>query len=774
MTTTTTSTMGSSSSRRKPLRNAPGTVIPGPRLSLSSPLYYKNKQQNRQPQLDNNETEEPFFLLVLKVGLTLAALTTVTFCLFSYHTLLLPSVSVSSSSYSQMPQQPEPRQPRKNKRPTKSKSAHGNLPFPTFTLGPDAEHDAFAVAAKYNLTITNDGSSSNNMQAFVQHAADMRKDFVYRYGASEIPARSILERGLSHMHSVTGQALALRNKIGKRKRKLQRTTETAPNEKPEFKLSSHDYDSSTGAGSGYRGTTRSLRQERQRSSKSVKKLQQKKEETNQFVILVVGSSAAAGYGNAHQQSYPYQLRDMLRHAFELQGLELVVRSVAMEDTTEFPLAWCLPHYTTTTPDLVIWDFGGDVPPARFEAFLRVTANLWNSNNDNNSDDTEDERFPFFMFREGSVGNEPRSRLIQYYMDANVTVDPVIIRHSQGAQPFLTMHAMDRPDGLQAWKDFGVTGPAQSRSLLSLQEHEMIAWMISMHLLAALELVAADESMGGNQVLLSASTKKPAVSLPPPLSKDFQVFQGRPWESLVRGEYDPNTLHCYTTFDYTIRNAEMESVADIDNDSTTTAIAPNLDELIVGGTIGQDFELLLPKTAMWYTQGWVLDLDATTTRSKLLIKHQSSNFLGFPDWKKAYYGVPQSNALSLFVPVGTDASLEHAQAAYVVDLLVLCESDAVQESTDSCTLRKDVAVTVGGKLAAIDALDTEIVATFEKQTCIQVLVPPDAILTAHTDTKKASKMFGLPIEIQVTNPKVTWANGPCSVAHVIFQRTDTIL
>ncbi len=84
------------------------------------------------------------------------------------------------------------------------------------------------------------------------------------------------------------------------------------------------------------------------------------------------------------------------------------------------------------------------------------------------------------------------------------------------------------------------------------------------------------------------------------------------------------------------------------------------------------------------------------------------------------------------------------------------------------------MTVGGKLATIDAMATEIVATFEKQTCIQVVVPPDAIRTARTDTKKAPKAFGLPIEIQVTNSKVAWANGPCSIAHVIFQRIDTIL
>lgn len=209
--TTSTSTMSSSSSRRKHLRNSPGTIIPGPRLSLSAPLYYKSSNHRLQRQHD---TDEPFFLLVLKVGLTLAALSTVTFCLYSYQTLLAPSVSSSvGSSQSQLHQMPQLTPPRKNKRPmhmklstkTKTESSSSSLraPFPTFTLGPDAAHDAFAVAAKYNLTnltgtssTDNDNDNDNTMSliqeqsqlAFVQHAADMRKEFVYRYGASEIPA----------------------------------------------------------------------------------------------------------------------------------------------------------------------------------------------------------------------------------------------------------------------------------------------------------------------------------------------------------------------------------------------------------------------------------------------------------------------------------------------------------------------------------------------------------------------------------------------------------
>jgi hypothetical protein len=787
-------------SRRKPQAQA-GTVIPGPRLALSSPLYYNNKQHK-------NRTEEPFFITVLKVGLTLAVLCTVTFCVFSYQTLLAPSVTNTSSrnrysnSENDRPQPPPPLRANKhNKRHprTKSTSTHSRVPPFIFTLGPDAAHDAFAVAAKYNLTVstsdstTNSNSNSNendSLQAFVQHAASIRKEFVYRYGASEIPARSILERGLSHMHS--SQALAQRiQMLQLAKHKPSSTSSTTTTT-----LQSHS------------NRDRSLRKRSSSTSSSspqpLESLKNKNnhKKKNEFVVLVVGSSAAAGYGNAHEQSYPFQLQDILRRAFRLQGLELVVRSLAMEDTSEFPLAWCLPHYTKTTttsttitntkPDVVIWDFGGDTPPARLEAFLRVTANLWNNNNNKDKND-ETDRFPFFMFREGSVGSDLRSRVIQYYMDANILVDPVVIRHSQAAQPFLTLGDMDRPDGLQKWREFGITGPSQSRWLLSLQEHEMIAWLISMHLLTALELVAANEILGENQVLMSSSSAtsstfmKIAAALPPPLSKDFQKFHGRPWESLVRGEYDPNSLHCYTSFDFMVRNAEMEMDPVVVNNhadySPDTTIASNLDELIVVGTIGQATELLLPKAVNWFAQGWVLDLDAPTRRSKLLMRHdESSNFLGFPDWKQAYYGAPQSGALKLFVPIGTDASLKHAQASNSIDLLVLCESDALQES-GSCTLRKDTTIRVGGKLATIETMDTDIVASFEKQTCIQVLVPPDATLSkstaASTSTRAGSQksqkevMYGLPIEIQVTNSKVTWSNGPCSVAHVIFQRADTI-
>jgi len=692
--------------RRNPGARTEPKVIPGPRIALSSPLYYQNRQ--RDPH------EEPFFVLFLKTGLTLLVLCSVAFVVFSYQSLLPSNDYNNRNNGLELPARVKIR-----KRPH-------NAHFPIFTLGPDAETDAFAVATKYNLTVAHDADGSaavptnpahHKVQTFINHAAKIRSDFVEIYDG-EISARSILERGLSHMSSNDRLAQRIQQRSI-----TQRTTTTASDSMPP-----------------------------------------------EFIVLIVGSSAAAGYGNSYQQSYPFQMERILQHAFSLAtGLTLTVRSVAMEDATEFPFSWYLAsHYSPQAPDMIMWDFGADTPPARFEAFLRVTARLWNNTNQ------EDRHRPFFMFREGSVGTEQRSQVIQHYRDAAILVDPVIIRHSQAAQPFLTMNFVDRPDGLNAWRTFGVTGPAQSLTLLSLQQHQMIAWLTSMHLLMALELVTADHLSGGRVL---ASTTEPttlaATKLPPPLWNDFERLRGKAWAPLVLGEYDPSRLHCYTSFDRTTRDYDMEP----EESSAADRIASNLHELVVRGTIGQEFELLLPKTAMWYTQGWVLDLDTTTRRSKLLLKE--SDFLGFPDWKKAYYGVPQSGPLELFLPVGDDARLlENRPASEFVDLLVVCESDAPQEAS-SCTLRADTTVQVGGQPAVVTAIDTDIVASFEKQTCVHVAVPLTARLVKRPVSTRSSRTnqsasYGVLLTIQVTSKRVTWTRGPCSVAHVIYQRTESNL
>jgi len=91
-------------------------------------------------------------------------------------------------------------------------------------------------------------------------------------------------------------------------------------------------------------------------------------------------------------------------------------------------------------------------------------------------------------------------------------------------------------------------------------------------------------------------------------------------------------------------------------------------------------LLIPKTEQTAHRGWVLDRDTASKRSKLLTR-STGGFLGFRDWKKAYYGVPQSGSLQLFVTVGESRS---------IDFLRVCEDDSPAKSSASCLLDRDVA------------------------------------------------------------------------------------
>ena len=87
-----------------------------------------------------------------------------------------------------------------------------------------------------------------------------------------------------------------------------------------------------------------------------------------FSMAFGGSSAVAGYGNFHHQSFPYVVSQLLE-ALELLGLSLQVRNGAVEHTAIFPYTWCHTNFMGENLDVSSIDFG-TIPPRHLEAVIR--------------------------------------------------------------------------------------------------------------------------------------------------------------------------------------------------------------------------------------------------------------------------------------------------------------------------------------------------------------------------------------------------------------------
>lgn len=351
------------------------------------------------------------------------------------------------------------------------------------------------------------------------------------------------------------------------------------------------------------------------------------------------------------------------------------------------------------------------------------------------------------------------------MDAGVLTDPILVDLQLAVSPFHNVKESHLPPGFQNWKEFGAPAgaPGKVRQNLTLKQHELFGWLISMHILSAAEMVVRDMLQGSDV----SKEKISQHSLPSPV---FGARKETKWSSLLYGiprndsssEWTMSTTQCRTAFD--------------------PVVAGGLGGTILSGTAGDDMDLLHPKGAMYYTQGWVLDLDPAERRKKQLMKQW--DYLGFHDYRKAYYGIPASGSLSLFLPA--DASHAQRTAHGIFKALVVCKSNAKGDE-NGCNLERDVTFTVGGANATnLQWIQHDSVAYHGKHLCVLVDVPEDAKLVSQEEATRAviekqktrkklqrenrrleASSWGLALEIEVTSRQVTWRKGACSIAHVIW-------
>jgi hypothetical protein len=668
--------------------------------------------------------EPPFYILVLQVGATLFI-----FCLVTYFVLRTTIWKKQVTEDDDSSQNENGGEEAERIVVTLAPVPPTAPPLPVWELGLASKYDAFAIAERYehhnvksNITKEN---QKNSLSSFWKVAQDLRDDFVNYYGG-ENAARALLERGL-----VTFGIRALKNA----------TAEILASSLPSDLVH------------------------------TACRIRNAKQEDRAFSFAFGGYSVTAGRGNVFTQSFPFFMRDKLVMPFSMLGMELVVKNAAIGGCPAFPYGWCMSNFWGLDADVVSWDYAmneaGGIPQG-MEAYLRHALML--------------PRRPKMIVKDTHLA-EPRRAVLRKYLELGMIKDSLVIQSDPAAQPFLQRKEEFRPPGFQDWRKFGAPlgAPGQAYHHPAVKEHEMMGWMLAMHFLSALELVAADMM---SPLPLKCEPVLPSRMLPPPVT--FQIDENTtiPWISLLVGhpvgtasesanEWTMNSVQCRTTFE-PILNGELRSI-------------------VVAGSVAEDLDILLPKSEMYYNQGWVYDMSKGEKESKRKLDRFGG--LGFVDSKKAYYGIYTSGTLRLLLPATggrthANGTVVNAQAGESANdwfrHVVVCQVNEKRE-VGSCNMEKDLSFRVGG-VNGTDArlIDSAGVLYLGQKICVHVSVPAGAMLTTRaalmppTRTKsqqhdhESDVAVGLSVEILVRNHHIMDRDAACSVSHVVWEEVSLFI
>ena len=196
-----------------------------------------------------------------------------------------------------------------------------------------------------------------------------------------------------------------------------------------------------------------------------------------FVASFGGYSVTVGRGNLFSQSFPFITESVLREPLKEIGVDLVVRNAAIGGIPSFPYGWCLPNFLGEDSDLVSWDYsmneGNDAKG--LEAYVRHALAML-------------PKRPLLVLLDNK---RPRMDLIKKYVKLGALIDPVAIIRGDNVvdKSLLSKKEVDRPEGFTRWDEWGAPkgSPGQSSWHPKFREHEMMGWMLAIHLLDAVEV-----------------------------------------------------------------------------------------------------------------------------------------------------------------------------------------------------------------------------------------------------------------------------------------------
>jgi len=457
-----------------------------------------------------------------------------------------------------------------------------------------------------------------------------------------------------------------------------------------------------------------------------------------FKVSFAGYSVTVGRGNYFHQSYPFVLEKLLKKPMSFLGITLQIRNAAIGGVPSFPYGWCLENFLGEDVDVISWDFSmneaGGVPNG-LEAYIRHAMTL--------------RRKPMMIVKDTGRNIAARRReLLQDYVDFGVLKDPVVLSIEDAMEEFATLSEDMLPIGLREWRKFGAPkgAPGQAPHHPGVKEHELLGWLLAMHFLASLELVASD-------LVMDANVDKDPYNLvmPPPIysknvnpSELLSLFFGTEISShnATPMSWEMGPVYCRTTYD-PILNGKLQ-------------------DMVRSGSLGEDLDVMLPRGAKFYKHGWVLDLGKSEKLAKKMLQRYGG--LGYIDSKQAYYGIYGSGSLELFIPcLGRDDISQSME-----------NEDMVKHRARDCfkhlvRLDKDVSFRVGGVLSEITKpINMTGTSYWGRNICFDVDVPSKSILS----NLGKSKETGIMIEVSVETASVMVNTGPCSLSHIIWQQLSS--
>lgn len=499
---------------------------------------------------------------------------------------------------------------------------------------------------------------------------------------------------------------------------------------------------------------------------------------------------------------------ILSEPLKLLGVKLDVRNAAIGGAPSFPYGWCLPNFLGADADVVSWDFSmneaGD-STGGIEAYLRHALQLRNK--------------PMLIVKDTHTAVHRRD-LIQRYADLGLTADALVLHSDPAAAPFLALSESSRPPGFQNWREFGSppNAPGRAPHHPAVAEHEFLGWVLSIHLLGAVEVAAAAlwakgdgmEGMVSEVALLTQeSIAKKGGLLPPPLhshlgggtkgmsptplSRDIirLLYGYRSADAPAKGgdAWKLKRVHCHTSFDPIVAGSLSDLVI------YGAAPSANNKKSFLGA-------LMLPKGRALYNKGWVIDLGEPEKKAKRRLERYGG--LGFTDSKAAFYGIKASGPLGLFIPierenrilaktdqgeqrvVGDQAAPQEGDgAARWIQSIVVCEVNE-KRGDGECDLQEDLSFTVGGvQVETVTRIRAEGVSYLGKDICLTLDTPSGSMVEGRVMAQERAKQSGIDVtnaeemeddlkqvgialEISVTRASVDLKKGPCSLSHVVWQ------
>ncbi len=471
------------------------------------------------------------------------------------------------------------------------------------------------------------------------------------------------------------------------------------------------------------------------------RLHRAREEKRPFRVAFGGYSVTAGRGNQFEQSFPFQLQRVLETAFKVSGIpELHVRNAAIGGCPAFPYGWCMTNFWGTEPDVVSWDYSmneaGGLPEG-LEAYVRHLLSTYSTIP------------PKLIVKDTYLAAARRDVLGAY---AKLLKDPLVLHTGPAVKPFLERKDEHNPIGFQEWRKFGapIGAPGQALHHPALKEHELLGWMLAMHFLTALEYLHATPDL--------VCMWEPTGSLPNPVTgANTTSYEGTLFGHPKGNDWQMNHMYCRTTFQPIVNG--------------------DLSEVVVSGTTGEDLDVTLPKSQMYYNEGWTFDLSEEEKQTKRKLSLYQ-NGLGFVDSKEAYYGIYESPRMQLLLPYetnGTTGPQVGQSAAEWFESIIVCQVNEKRDAT-ACNMGSDLGITVGGINATASMMKDTGTLYLGKPVCLKVSIPFNATLTSHNELASTSQrleddQIGVLMEIQVTNPHIAHVHQACSVSHVIWEQRE---